>query len=64
MKRGSGIGTDDFSTWFEDVLKKKDLAETIRAIDPFMHTTEGIRQHIVETVEKEIRQDMEGVTVQ
>lgn len=58
------LGTDDFSTWFEDVLKKKDLAETIRAIDPFMHTTEGIRQHIVETVEKGIRQDMEGGMVQ
>ena len=54
-------GADDFSTWFEDILKKKDLAEAIRAIDPFMHTTEGIRQHIVEIVEKEIRQDMEGV---
>ena len=53
-------GTDDFSTWFEDVLEKQDLAKTIRSIDPFMHTTEGIRQHIIETVEKQVKNDMEG----
>lgn len=56
-------GTDDFSAWVEEALKKKDLAQTIRAIDPFMHTTEGIRQHIIETVEKQVTEDMEGVTV-
>ena len=28
-----------------------------------MHTTEGIRQHIIETVEKQVRNDMEGVIV-
>jgi len=55
--------SDDFSTWFEDVLKKKALAETIRAIDPFMHTTEGIRQHIIETVEKQLEEEMEGVVI-
>jgi len=54
-------GTDDFSTWFEDALEKQDLAKTIRSIDPFMHTTEGIRQHIIETVEKQVKNDMEGV---
>lgn len=54
-------GTDDFSTWFEDVLDKKDLAEAIRAIDPFMHAIEGIRARIVEAAEKRIRRDMEGV---
>ena len=52
---------DDFSTWFEDALEKQDLAKTIRSIDPFMHTTEGIRQHIIETVEKQVKNDMEGV---
>lgn len=54
-------GTDDFSAWFEDALKKKALAETIRAIDPFMHTTEGIRQHIIETVEKQVEEEIRGV---
>lgn len=54
-------GTDDFSAWFEDALKKKALADTIRAIDPFMHTTEGIRQHIIETVEKQVEEEIRGV---
>jgi hypothetical protein len=54
-------GTDDFSTWFEDILEKKDLAEAIRAIDPFMHAIEGIRTRIVEAVERRIRRDIEGV---
>ena len=45
-------------------MKNKDLAETIRAIDPFMHATEGIRQHIIETVEKQVKKDMEGVIAQ
>lgn len=53
-------GADDFSTWFEDVLEKKDLAEAIRSIDPFMHTIEGIRERIVEAVGKRIRKDTEG----
>jgi hypothetical protein len=54
--------TDDFSTWFESALKMKDLAETVRAIDPFMHSIEGIRQHIVEIVERQVRENMEGGT--
>ncbi|HEX2967045.1 MAG TPA: DUF5752 family protein, partial [Syntrophorhabdaceae bacterium] len=53
-------GTDDFSTWFEEALNKKELARTVRVIDPFMHSTEGIRKHIIEIVEKEVREDMEG----
>jgi hypothetical protein len=54
-------GRDDFSRWFEDGLVKKDLAEQIRAIDPFMHTLEAIRQHIVEAVDEVVRKDMEGI---
>ncbi|MGD1074803.1 MAG: DUF5752 family protein [Thermodesulfovibrionales bacterium] len=52
-------GTDDFSQWLEEDLAKKELAEKIRAMDPFMHTFEGIRQHIVEAVDEEVRKDME-----
>ncbi len=51
--------TDDFSRWFEEGLGKGALADRIRAIDPFMHTIEGIRQIIVALVEAELRQDME-----
>ena len=51
-------GRDDFSHWFGEVLAKKELAEKIVAIDPFMHTMEGIREHIIEAVEETVRKDM------
>ena len=52
-------GVDDFSRWLEGVLGKKEIAAKIRGIDPFMHTLEGIREHLVEAVEDEVRKDME-----
>jgi hypothetical protein len=51
-------GRDDFSYWFGEVLAKKELAERIIAIDPFMHTIEGIREHLMEAVEEAVRKDM------
>lgn len=59
MRLGSGV--DDFSAWVEDVLGKKELAERIRSIDPFMHNLEGIREHIIEEVESEVKRDMEEI---
>jgi hypothetical protein len=59
MRLGGGI--DDFSLWVEQVLENKDLAEKIRTIDPFMHSTEGIREHIIEVLEEAVRNQMEGV---
>ena len=56
-----GGGTDDFSRWIEDVFGRKELVEKIRAIDPFMHDLEGIREHIAEAVEEEVRKDMEVI---
>lgn len=50
---------DDFSNWFEDALDKRELAYKVRAIDPFMHSLEATRQHIIELVEKELKMDME-----
>ncbi|MDI6776154.1 MAG: DUF5752 family protein [Syntrophales bacterium] len=55
-----GGGIDDFSRWIEDA-GKKELTERIKAIDPFMHNIEGIREHIVEAVEEEVRKDMEVI---
>jgi hypothetical protein len=54
-----GSGVDDFSRWIEDVFGKTELAEKIRGIDPFMHNIEGIREHLVEAIEEEVRKDME-----
>ncbi len=58
-----GGGADDFSKWIEEVLGKKRLAEKMKTIDPFMHNIEGIREHIIEIVEEQVRAEMEGVEV-
>lgn len=54
-------GVDDFSLWIEQALGKKELAEKIRAIDPFMHHIEGIRTYIITAVEEEVRNEMEVI---
>lgn len=54
-----GSGIDDFSAWIGSEFAKDDLAGQIRSIDPFMHTIEGIREHLIEAVERELRLDME-----
>ncbi len=51
-------GTDDFSRWIEDIHKRKQLAYNIRAIDPFMHSIEGIRNHIITAVENELKKEL------
>lgn len=56
-----GSTADDFSAWLEDSLGKTELAGRIRSIDPFMHSVEGIRDHLAEEMEKELRKDMEVV---
>ncbi|MEW6417663.1 MAG: DUF5752 family protein [Nitrospirota bacterium] len=56
-----GGGIDDFSKWIEDAFGKKELSEMLKAIDPFMHDLEGVRGHIVEAVEEEVRKDMEVI---
>jgi hypothetical protein len=52
--------SNDFSQWFDEKLGKKDLAEKLRFIDPFMHSLEGIRERIAAVVEEAVRQDMES----
>jgi hypothetical protein len=59
MRLGGGI--DDFSAWVDGVLGKKELSDSIRGIDPFMHSIDGIREHIVEAVEAEVKRDMEVI---
>lgn len=38
---------NDFSRWLEDQLGERDLAETIRRLDPYTITTEGLRQRLL-----------------
>ena len=59
MRLGGGV--DDFSRWVEDAFGKKELAGRIRAIDPFMHRMEDIKEHIIEAIEEEVKTDMEVI---
>lgn len=54
-----GATVDDFTAWLEGALGKKELAVRIRAIDPFMHSIEGIREHIAAAIEDELKHEME-----
>ncbi len=58
-----GNQTDDFSQWLEATLDKPEVANRIRAIDPFMHNLESIRERIVAEVEAAVRRDMESAGV-
>ncbi|RJQ45462.1 MAG: hypothetical protein C4538_08525 [Nitrospiraceae bacterium] len=55
------LGIDDFSAWIDQVLGKRELAAKIRGIDLFMHSVEGIREHILETIEDEVKRGMEAI---
>lgn len=55
-------GTDDFSHWLGDFMGEEELAGKVRAIDPFMHSFEEVREHIVTWTEQEVRRNMEGVS--
>ena len=54
---------DDFSLWMDQALNKKELADKVRAIDPFMHSTSEIRAYISEIVMQEVSRDMERTGV-
>ena len=57
-----GSGKDDFSSWMDQALGKTELALKVRSIDPFMHSLEDIRRHLIDVVEEVVRKDMEVPT--
>ena len=48
-----GKRTDDFSTWFGECLKCGPVAEKIKSLDPYMYSTEALRNKIVSIVKDE-----------
>jgi hypothetical protein len=56
-----GSDMDDFSLWFLEVLGNTALVDKMKSMDPFMHTLEGLRAHIIEYVDEEVRKNMEEV---
>lgn len=51
--------SDDFSKWIKEVMKAPDIADKLRAIDPFMSNLDGIREQIILALEDGIRSEME-----
>lgn len=60
LRPGEGV-VDDFSRWIEHSLGKRALAEKIRAIDPFVHSIESIRTHIMKVIEADLKTGTEGM---
>jgi hypothetical protein len=54
-----GEQVDDFSKWIDEVAGASQLAADIRAIDPFMHNLEGIRDLLFGMIEQTLREEME-----
>ena len=54
-----GERADDFSKWIDEVIGAGEIATKIRAIDPFMHNLERIRELLAEIIENELREEME-----
>ena len=50
---------DDFSKWIDEVMKSALIAESLRAIDPFMNDLESIREKIISILDEGIRKEME-----
>jgi hypothetical protein len=55
---------DDFSAWISETMRNENLSLKIASIDPFMHSIEGIREHIASAVEEAVKQDMETAGVE
>ncbi len=45
-------GVNDFSFWIEDNFGYKALANRISSLDPYTYTMEGLREKIIDVVEK------------
>jgi septum formation topological specificity factor MinE len=50
-------GKNDFSNWFENILKEKELAWEIEKLDPYTHTMEELRNTIIKIIKKRIKND-------
>ncbi len=56
-------GANDFSQWFAGALGKKELADKLMEVDPFVLPLEGIRERIIAAVDEELKKDMETAWV-
>jgi hypothetical protein len=48
-------GDNDFSAWIETAVGQKELAASLRRLDPYTHTEDGLRRAIAGTIDKALR---------
>jgi len=48
-------GVNDFSTWIEECVGDKDLADRLAYLDPYNYTLESLRSTIIQLIEKRIK---------
>lgn len=56
LRHGSG----DFARWIEEQLGEHELVQSIRSIDPFVHTVEGVRARILGHLEARLSGTFSG----
>jgi len=49
-----GKNFNDFSTWFENALGEKKLADEILKLDPYTYTLDKLRQTLIQLIERRI----------
>jgi hypothetical protein len=47
-------GDNDFARWLETALGERELAQTLRTLDPYTHTEEGLRQRIISIIDRRL----------
>lgn len=50
------LGVNDFSDWFSRALNEPELAKQIEKLDPYTQTMEGLRQRILQLVERRVKE--------
>jgi uncharacterized protein DUF5752 len=48
------LGDNDFSQWIERALANPELAASIRSIDPYTHTEEGLRRRMLLLIDRHL----------
>jgi len=52
--------TNDFSYWLETSLLEGELAEKIKALDPYTYTMKDLKEKIIDIVRKRLSEDARG----
>jgi hypothetical protein len=57
------VGINDFSDWLTRSLDEKELAFKVDRLDPYTQTMEGLRQRIIQLIDKRLNEGAQHATV-